>query len=258
MLATARLPAAGTVERSGPAATGGEKVTVTVQLWPEASAEQSFDCENCALSGVTEPTVTAVAPMFVSVNVWAGDVVAIDCPPKSSDTGFGNSVGDAAAVTKRAPTVFAAFAVTEHAPVPEHAPDQPMKTDPASATAARLTDVPALKLDVHVAPQATPAGVEVMVPAPVPDFATVTGYVTTDADLMQLAGERVSVPLARTNDVQAVEVVVPSVTWDTCAMTGERPRSSHAPASARAQRPIRFILTFPMCVSPAKDAAGLR
>lgn len=188
----------------------------------------------------------ALALMLVSVNARAGEVVAIDCPPKSIDAGFAKSVGDAAAVTKRAPTDFAAFAVTEHAPVPEHAPDQPMKTDPASATAARLTDVPALKLAAHVAPHATPAGVEVIVPAPVPDFATVSGYVTTDADLMQLAGERVSVPLARTNDVQAVEVVVPSVTWETCAMTGERPINSHALASERAQRPIRFILTFPL------------
>ncbi len=70
--------------------------------------------------------------------------------------------------------------------VPVQASDQPSKTDPASGVAVNVTEVllayeaeqvapvvPAA-LVVPVAPQLIPAGVEVTVPDPVPDLATVS------------------------------------------------------------------------------------
>jgi len=66
--------------------------------------------------------------------------------------------------------VTAAFAVnvTLQAPVPEQAPDQPAKVDPALATAVRVTIEPAAKLALHVAPQSIPEGLLVTLPAPAP------------------------------------------------------------------------------------------
>ena len=68
---------------------------------------------------------------------------------------------------------MAASIVTLQAPVPVQAPDQPLKTEPASARTLRLTVVPEAKLPLQVAPQEIPAGDEVTVPAPVPDLETV-------------------------------------------------------------------------------------
>ena len=45
---------------------------------------------------------------------------------------------------KVAVTELAAYIVTEHVPVPEHAPDQPAKVELASGAAVSVTDVPAL------------------------------------------------------------------------------------------------------------------
>ena len=53
-------------------------------------------------------------------------------------------------------------------PVPVQAPLQPLNTEPAAGAAARLTTVPELKVEEHVAPQVMPAGVLVTAPVPVP------------------------------------------------------------------------------------------
>jgi len=83
-----------------------------------------------------------------------------------------------AVVAKVAVTAFAASIVTVQAPVPEHPPDQPEKVDPLLADAAKVTDVPELKLSVQVDPQLIPEGTLVTIPAPVPDFVTVKLYTT--------------------------------------------------------------------------------
>jgi hypothetical protein len=62
----------------------------------------------------------------------------------------------------------AAFTVTLQAPVPVHAPDQPLNTEPASASTLKLTTVPVAKLLAQVAPQEMPDGEDVTVPEPVP------------------------------------------------------------------------------------------
>jgi hypothetical protein len=69
---------------------------------------------------------------------------------------------------KVAVTIWAAFIVTMHAPVPAHAPDQPVKVEPAVAAWVSVTTVPGAKVAVQVAPQAMPAGFDVTVPLPLP------------------------------------------------------------------------------------------
>src|SRR6195952_3577163 len=81
--------------------------------------------------------------------------------------------------------------------VPLQAPLQPVKLEPAAATAVSVTDAPLTKLNWHVAPQSIPAGLLVTEPLPVPPFATVscTGRsvnvavtdLATDSETMQVA-----------------------------------------------------------------------
>ena len=56
---------------------------------------------------------------------------------------------------------------------PVHAPLQPVKLEPAAATAVSVTDAPFVKSFSQVAPQSMPAGLLVTEPLPVPAFATV-------------------------------------------------------------------------------------
>ena len=65
-------------------------------------------------------------------------------------------------------TAVAALMVATHDAVPEQAPLQPAKTDPADAAAASVTATPVTKLAEQVFPQLIPAGVLVTVPVPVP------------------------------------------------------------------------------------------
>jgi hypothetical protein len=58
---------------------------------------------------------------------------------------------------------------------PVHAPDQPVKSEVASAAAVRVTLVPAVNAVAHVEPQLIPAGEDVTVPEPEPARTTVTG-----------------------------------------------------------------------------------
>ena len=70
-------------------------------------------------------------------------------------------------VLNDAPTLFAASIVTEHAPVPEHAPVQPSNTAPGSGDGVSVTTVPPLYVAAQVEPQKIPSGDEVTVPGPV-------------------------------------------------------------------------------------------
>jgi hypothetical protein len=84
-------------------------------------------------------------------------------------------------------TVLAAFSVTVHAPVPVHAPLQPVKIAPAPGVAVSVTTVPLLNNAEQVAPQLTPAGALVTVPDPAPARLTVSAkdctpkFAVTDA-----------------------------------------------------------------------------
>jgi hypothetical protein len=72
---------------------------------------------------------------------------------------------------KVAKTVFAASIVTsQEGLVPAQAPDQPANVDVESGVAVSVTVVPALKGAPQLAPQSMPAGVELTIPSPLPDF----------------------------------------------------------------------------------------
>jgi hypothetical protein len=66
--------------------------------------------------------------------------------------------------------------VTEQLPVPEHAPDQPVKVELADAVAVNITSVPSLYASLQSEPQLMPVGLLVTVPLPVPAFVTVRVY----------------------------------------------------------------------------------
>lgn len=74
--------------------------------------------------------------------------------------------------TKDAVTLFAASMVTVQAPVPLHAPVQPVKVLPPAGVAERVTDVLKVMEAEQVDPQLMPPGEEVTVPLPLPDLAT--------------------------------------------------------------------------------------
>ena len=58
-------------------------------------------------------------------------------------------------------------------PVPVQAPDQPANVEAAFGAAVSVTMVPLVKVALHVGPQLIPAGLLVIVPAPVPALWTV-------------------------------------------------------------------------------------
>jgi hypothetical protein len=78
---------------------------------------------------------------------------------------------------KVAVAVVAAFTVTAHVPVPEQAPLQPAKEEPAAGVAVRVMAVPGVTDCEQAVPQLMPAGLPVTVPEPVPPFVidSVTG-----------------------------------------------------------------------------------
>jgi hypothetical protein len=65
-------------------------------------------------------------------------------------------------------TDVALATVTLQAPVPVQPPDQPANVELAFGAAVSVTIVPLLNVALHVCPQSIPAGLLVIVPAPVP------------------------------------------------------------------------------------------
>jgi hypothetical protein len=76
-------------------------------------------------------------------------------------------------LAKVALTLWDWLMVTVQAPVPLHAPLQPVKAAPEAAVAVRVTVAPLGKLVLHVLPQAIPLGEEATMPLPLPAFVTV-------------------------------------------------------------------------------------
>ncbi len=71
--------------------------------------------------------------------------------------------------------------MTTHGPLPLHAPVQARKVEPAAAVAVRVTDEAAAKLPAHSLPHAIPAGLDVIVPLPTPDFVANSARVPASA-----------------------------------------------------------------------------
>jgi hypothetical protein len=150
--------------------------TLAVQLAPAPSAPQLCETRN-HVEGVTDETLIGAPVVLVIVTARVGLVVFIDWPPKSSSDGFvdgafGDAEGMNAAVTLRA-----ALIATTQLPVPLHAPPQPPNIDPACGVAVSITDAPEAKLSPQVLPHEMPAGTDVTVPVPDPNFETDNAYV---------------------------------------------------------------------------------
>ena len=72
-------------------------------------------------------------------------------------------------------TDVAALMVTVHVPVPAQPPPlQPVNVEPAAGVAVRVTAVPLARVAEHVVPHAIPVGELDTVPAPAPDFVSVS------------------------------------------------------------------------------------
>src|SRR3954453_5056937 len=68
--------------------------------------------------------------------------------------------------------------VSMQVPVPLHPPpDQPVNVEPVAGAALNVTAVPFVKFSLQSTPQLMPAGTDVMVPAPLPAFVTLSAFV---------------------------------------------------------------------------------
>jgi hypothetical protein len=88
----------------------------------------------------------------------------------------------------KADTVFDAFIVTVHAPVPVHAPVHPAKVQPDAGVAVSDTAVPTAKPEEQTWPQLIPAGR--LTTEPLPDLFTVSVFgadAVNDAVTVQFA-----------------------------------------------------------------------
>lgn len=100
----------------------------------------------------------------------AGIEVTLDCGlPFGSST---KTVSVYVGIVNPADTLAAAVIVTTQLPVPLHAPDQPVKVELPVGVAVRVTTVPWVKVSEQSVPQEMPAGLEVIVPVPVPVLLT--------------------------------------------------------------------------------------
>jgi hypothetical protein len=134
----------------------------------------------CPATSDVGPHLVVVDSFSVMVPVGGPplpDTVAVKVTACATAEGFAfeaSAVVLASFGWKLAVTAAAAFICTVHAPVPEHAPDQPVKREPAAGVGVSVTEVVAPKFAVQVAPQEMPGGDEVTVPVPEPARVTVS------------------------------------------------------------------------------------
>src|SRR5258708_35223866 len=89
------IPETGEATVSASPVSAGENVTTMVQLPPGATTPQSFVCANCVFETDTLVTASVLPPVLVTVTDSGGDVVPIDCPPKSIALGYAETWGPA-------------------------------------------------------------------------------------------------------------------------------------------------------------------
>lgn len=167
----------------------GANVTVIGTLLPAARVIGNWldGTLNSGLSAVALETTRLPPDASPELETWTVlvDVVPVCTVPKSSVDGTTvRKVRTGAAVlfdakgSKSAYTDCGSFKMIVQAPVPEHAPDQPLKVDPLGATAVSVTDVPLFKVAEHCVGQLIPTGLLVTVPVPVPVSVTTNGGTT--------------------------------------------------------------------------------
>ncbi len=139
-----------------------------------------------AVPGVTD--CEQVAPQLMPAGLLV--TVPEPVPLFVTDTVTGVAVNDAV-------TEVAALMVTAQLPVPEQAPPQPAKAEPAAGEAVRVTAVPGVKDCEQVAPQLMPAGALLTVPEPVPLLVTDRARVLPPVAVPLTAREMVSPPAVK-------------------------------------------------------------
>jgi len=120
-----------------------------------------------------EVMVSVAFPEFLRVNVLTGLVTPVATVPKFRLVGVRVTAGLLLEL-KVAVTALAAVMVTLQVPVPEQAPLQPAKVEPAAAVAVRVTGVPLAKLALQVLGQLMPLGLLLTEPDPVPVSVTLS------------------------------------------------------------------------------------
>jgi hypothetical protein len=112
-----------------------------------------------------------VAPQTIP----AGLLVTVPTP---APAGVAVRVNVFTGAVKFAVTVWSAFIVTVHEPVPLQPPPlQPVNVEPPVEAAVRATVLPIGKSEAQTVPQEMPLGLLVTVPVPVPDLLTVNWFV---------------------------------------------------------------------------------
>ena len=150
------------------AVTERASVIETTQLpVPEQAPDQPSNCEPSTATAVRVTSLPAsssdeqVVPQLMPPPA----TVPEPAPVLATVSAYLIVVEENAAVTERAPVIE-----TMQLPVPEQAalpPDQPSNFEPESATAVRVTSLPAVSSDEQVVPQLTPPPATVPEPAPV-------------------------------------------------------------------------------------------
>jgi len=120
-----------------------------------------------------EVMVSVAFPEFLRVTVLTGLVTPVATVPKFRLVGVRVTAGLLLEL-KVAVTALAAVMVTLQVPVPEQAPLQPAKVEPAAAVAVRVTGVPLAKLALQVLGQLMPLGLLLTEPDPVPVSVTLS------------------------------------------------------------------------------------
>src|SRR5579872_2645140 len=158
-------------------ALAADMVTLQVPV-PEQAPLQPAKVEPAAAVSLRVTTVPLLkfALQVPGQEIPAGLLLTVPVPVPANVTESAKVVTE---VLKVAVTALAAVMVTLQVPVPEQAPLQPAKVDPAAAVAVRVTGVPLAKLALQVLGQVMPAGLLLTDPEPVPASVTVNANVTT-------------------------------------------------------------------------------
>ena len=134
---------------------------------PEHAPDHPVNVESGAAEAfkVTEVPVENATEQLAPQSTPDGDDVTRPDPDpmKKSDTLYDDGVR-----MNDAPTDLADVMDTTHDPVPEQAPDQPVKVESGAAVAYSATDVPVANGVEHVAPQSIPDGDDNTAPEPDP------------------------------------------------------------------------------------------
>src|SRR6185436_7296008 len=180
---------------------------------PFLTTERTGKRSNVAVTEVAVLTVTTQVPVPeqgplqpVKVEPVTGVAVRVRTVPGATDCEHVHPQLMPALATTPAPVPFlttertgkssnlaltdvVAVTVTEQVPVPEQAPPQPAKKEPAAGVAVRVRAVPGVTVCEHVAPQLMPAGALVIVPVSDPFLATesVTGPVRLNIAVTDVA-----------------------------------------------------------------------